>query len=194
MLEGPELGRLLPLPERLHKAGQLVERVHVHVEVWLACEERSSAFQAAMLRHVNFLVSTLHAHRVAAIVELCAMLETGNNGSFSLVTLAMEMAEAGHISRMEAERVATALKGQPAHSKVVFLRNTAIAHRSAKVTFDEAFARQKLSPNEVRALMTEMGSSANMLLGALGQPKVTMDDQWVASFTHEALKRLAQPH
>ncbi len=122
-----------------------------------------------MRRYSEFFRFDPHAHFVAFIVHIAALLEKRND-TINLPRLAKEVKESGLISTQEAAKV-DALLGQaaPLASKATILRSNLFAHRSAALSYSEAFKKAVVTPNELRDLTDIALNIVNCLLVVRGR-------------------------
>ncbi len=160
----------LPIEERLETAAQLVLRSRIFYDIWRFFEgaESRPAIIDTMHRYSEFFRFDPHAHFVAFIVHIAALLEKRND-TINLPSLAKEMKASGLISTQEAAK-ADALLGQaaPLASKVTILRSNLFAHRSAALSYSEAFKTADVTPNELRNLTDIALKIVNCLLMVRG--------------------------
>lgn len=156
----------LPIDERLETAGQLIVRARVFYDIWWFYEsaETRPTIIDTMKEYSEFFRFDPHAHFVSFIVHIAALLEKRND-TITLPSLANEMKASGLISTQEAAK-ADALLGQatPLASKVVILRSNLFAHRSAALSYSEAFKTADVTPNELRDLTDIALKIVNCLL------------------------------
>ena len=109
-----------------------------------------------------------HAHFVAFINHIAALLEKRDD-TINLPRLAKELKKSGLISTQDTADV-HALLGQaaPFACKAAILRNNLFAHRSAALSYPEAFNKAAATPNEWRDLAETALKVVNRLLTARG--------------------------
>lgn len=160
----------LPIDERLETAAQLVLRSRIFYDIWrfFEGEETRPGIIDTMRRYSEFFRFDPHAHFVAFIVHISALFEERND-TVNLPRLAQEMKDSGLISTQEAAKVDALLRqAAPLASKAMILRSNLFAHRSAALSYAEAFERAAVTANELRDL-TDIGLNiVNRLLVVRG--------------------------
>ena len=107
-----------------------------------------------------------HAHFVAFIVHIAALFDKRRD-TINLPRLATQLKSL--ISPQDEADVATLLtKAAPFVSKVAILRHNLFAHRSATLTYADAFKIADFTPNELRDLTEIALKLVNRLLIARG--------------------------
>jgi hypothetical protein len=159
-----------PIDDRLERAAQLVVRARIFYDIWLFFEGKKTrpAIIDTMNRFSEFFRFDPHAHFVAFIVHIAALFEKRND-TINLPQLLKEMEKAKQISTSDIMEVRALLKqAEPLASKANILRSNLFAHRSASVSYADAFKKAAITPIQLRKL-TEIGLKiANGLLKARG--------------------------
>jgi hypothetical protein len=121
-----------------------------------------------MERFNEFFRFDPHAHLVAFIVHMAALFEKRRD-TINLPTLAREMKEANLISARDAAQVDALLtEATQVAPKVAILRNNLFAHRSASMSYADAFERAHVTANQLRDLTEIALKIANRLVLARG--------------------------
>jgi hypothetical protein len=121
------------------------------------------------MREFNeFFRFTPHAYFVACVVHIAAMFDRRRD-TISLVRLASEMKTAKLTqSQTIAEVSALLAEAAPIVEKVTILRHYAFAHRSASISYDDAFKKAKITAFQLRNLTEIALKIANCMLLARG--------------------------
>jgi hypothetical protein len=175
--------RPLPLDERLYRAGQHV----VRARLFLDFEQNTSRAKIieTMREYNEFFRFTPHAYFVAYIVHIAAMFDKTRD-TISLTRLAKEMKAARFIQGQEiAEIDAVLAEAAPIVEKVTVLRHHAFAHRSASISYDDAFKKAAVKPDQLRDLTELALKIANRLLLARG-----LKDEFFTSLPREDAERM----
>jgi hypothetical protein len=160
----------LPLEERLYRAGQHVVRGRLFLDLWFYFEEKTTRAKIieTMREYNEFFRFTPHAYFVAYVVHIAAMFDSRRD-TISLPRLAKEMKVARLLQGHSAAEVDLLLaEAAPIVEKVAILRHCAFAHRSARISYDDAFKRAAVKPNQLRDLSEVALKIANRLLLARG--------------------------
>ena len=183
----------LPIDERLETAAQLVLRTRIFHDVWRFFEgaETRPLILDTMRRYSEFFRFAPHAHFVSFVVHIAALLEKRND-TINLPRLAKELMDLGMVSVQDAAEV-DALLGQaaPLASKTAILRSNLFAHRSAALSYSEAFKKAAVTPNELRDLTEIALKIVNRLLMARGLKDHVFNAQPVTD-AEAILRTLAQ--
>ena len=161
---------VLPLEERLYRAGQHVVRARLFLDLWFYFEEKTTRAKIidAMREYNEFFRFTPHAYFVAYIVHIAAMFDRRKD-TIRLPRLAKEMKMSRLLQGNSAAEVDRLLaEAAPIASKVLVLRHYAFAHRSARISYDDAFKEAAVNPNQLHELTEVALSIANCLLLARG--------------------------
>lgn len=160
----------LPLDERLGTAGQLVVRARIFFDIWwlYSSHETRPRFIDAMNQYGGFFPFDEHAHLVSFIIHLVALLERKDD-TINLSQLVGEIRDSGQLSQTDMTAVDALLaETDPYRKKLAILRNNVIAHRSASLSYDAAFEKAEVTPNELRELTEKARHIVNRLLLARG--------------------------
>ena len=161
---------VLPLEERLYRAGQHVVRARLFLDLWFYFEEKTTRAKIVdtMREYNEFFRFTPHAYFVAYIVHIAAMFDRRKD-TISLPRLAKEMKMSRLLQGNSAAEVDRLLaEAAPIASKVLVLRHYAFAHRSARISYDDAFKQAAVKPNQLHELTEVALKIANRLLLARG--------------------------
>jgi hypothetical protein len=157
--------RPLPIDARLERAAQLVLRCRIFYDIWIYLEgPHKPQIIDTMERYYEFVRFDTHAHFVAFIVHIAALFEKRKD-TINLWRLTEEMKGTGLISVQDAVEVDALLsRAKSLASKAAILRNNLFAHRSATLSYSEAFEKAEVTPEQLRD-MTDMALKiANRLL------------------------------
>jgi hypothetical protein len=160
------LPRPFPIGERLERAGQLVVRSRIFYDIWFFFEsaEARPVIIEVMRRFNEFFRFDPHAHFVAFVVHTAALFEKRRD-TINLPSLLKEMKTANLISAQDAAEVDALLaQAKDVASKVTILRSNLFAHRSATLSYDDAFKKANVTANQLRELTEIALKVANRLL------------------------------
>jgi AbiU2 len=162
--------RHLPIDERLERAAQLVLRSRIFFDIWFYFEGENT--RPAILDTMNcfseFFRFDPHAHFVAFIVHIAALFEK-RNGTINLPDLTRELKQSHLISAQTASAVDALLsQADQLAPKVRILRSNLFAHRSAVLSYDEAFKKAAITPGQMHDLTEIALQIVNHLLLARG--------------------------
>lgn len=160
----------LPIDERLERAGQLVVRSRIFFDLWFYFEsaEAYPGIMDVMERFNEFFRFDPHAHFVAFVVHMAALFERRRD-TINLPALAWDMKAANLISARDAAEVGAFLtEAMQVTPKVAILRNNLFAHRSASMSYADAFERAQVTANQLRDLTDIALKIANRLLVVRG--------------------------
>ncbi len=160
----------LPIDKRLETAAQLVLRTRIFYDIWRFFEgkETRPAIIDTMRCYSEFFRFDPHAHFVAFVVHVAALFEKRND-TVNLPRLAKESKESGLIYAQDAmELDALFRQATPLASKAAILRNNLFAHRSATLSYADAFKKAAVTPNELRDLTEIALKTVNRLLSVRG--------------------------
>jgi hypothetical protein len=110
-----------------------------------------------------------HAHFVAFIVSIAALFDRRRD-TITLPGLAKEMGKANLLPAETKSEVTTLMaQAKPLVSKITILRHNAFAHRSASLSYDEAFKAAAVTALQMRELTEIALKIANCLTQARGR-------------------------
>jgi hypothetical protein len=159
----------LPINERLERAAQLVLRSRIFYDIWIYFEGDTRAdILDTMQEFSEFFRFDPHAHFVAFIVQMAALFEKRKD-TINLPLLAKEVMPTSKMggaspSQYPAEINALLDQAKPLASKVIIFRNNLFAHRSATLSYAEAFKKAAVTSNQLRDLTEIALQIANRLL------------------------------
>ena len=159
----------LPLDERLYRAGQHVVRSRLFFDLWFYFEgpTRPKIIET-MWEYNEFFRFAPHAYFLAYVMHIAAMFDRRKD-TISLIRLSHEMKAADQIRGQVTIEVDTLLaQAIPIVSKVTTLRHYAFAHRSARISYDDAFKKAAVTAAQLRDLTELALKIANRLLLARG--------------------------
>jgi hypothetical protein len=157
-----------PPPECIKLAARLTVRARIFYGIWWLYEgsnTRTMHFDT-MNQYPDFFRFDAHAHFFALVMYVAALYETRRD----TVNLAAIVARSQHvIAHCTYESAKAMLEATEAVScKVRVLRNKLFAHRSASLSYADAFRMAELTPDQLRDLISDGLHIANTLLTALG--------------------------
>jgi hypothetical protein len=156
----------LPIDERLESAAQLIIRSRIFLDIWFYFESKDTrpAIIDTMNRFSEFFRFDPHAHFVAFIVHIAALFEKRRN-TINLPALARELKRSNQLSaQAAADTDALLSQAHQLAPKVCILRSNLFAHRSAVLSYDEAFKRAAVTPAQLRDLTEIALKIVNLLL------------------------------
>jgi hypothetical protein len=160
----------LPLSVRIERVAQHVVRARLFLDLWSYFEEdrsRREIFET-MSDYSDFFRFTSHAYLVSYVVYMAGVFETRLD-TISLAALLGEAKVAGHLSDEEEAALSSLLtSAKPIAKKVAVLRNNAIAHRAASMSYDDVFKLAAVTPGELRDATDVALKIANRLLQSCG--------------------------
>ena len=160
----------MELEEKLDILIQLVLRARTFFDFWWIYEGAPTRtnYLPAMNRYSEYFRFDSHAHHVAFTIYLCQIFED-NQKTLNIINAVKEAKDRG-LSATHVETAEAAIQeGLPIWKKLVIVRSNLFAHRSASLSYSEAFKKASLSPNEIRRL-SELGlKGVNSLRTALSQ-------------------------
>jgi hypothetical protein len=161
----------LSIDERLETAGQLVVRANIFLDIWEFYHGPSRGkILDAMNNYPSFFLFDEHAHRFSFIVHAAALFEKAD--TINLSQLARELHEAGAISDVamaEIQQLFASVKR--VSTGVHIIRSNAFAHRSASLSFNNAFEKAEISFDDLHGLMNVALIVINVLLVACGHDR-----------------------
>lgn len=188
------MAKRLPADERLATAGQLVARARLLFDIWWLYEgaDTRPRIIEAMRQYSEFFRFDSHAHLVAFVVYMAALIDERPD-TINLPALAKELETSGLVSTAVTSEVKTLLvQISSMRPKVAILRNNLFAHRSASLSYAEAFRRASIKPNELRELTVTALKIANRLLIARGLSEQLFNPQPLHDA--QAMLRALSPH
>jgi hypothetical protein len=173
------------LADKLSRLGQLIMRARSHYEIWWVYKgETRPGIIDIMNRYVDFFRFDEHAHFVALIMYLGQIFERRRK-----VISLPSVVDQATLEGVDARALDAARKllddARPIWQKTVVLRSNLFAHRSASVSYAEAFTKAQLKPDELRDL-TQFGLAVVNTLAAA----VQIDGFEFVSHSREDMLRL----
>jgi hypothetical protein len=158
----------LPLSDRLKLSGQLAVRARAFYELWRA--HQSDAMPERQRYTYDFysqyFVFNSHAHLVALIVHI-GMLYDVDRQTIGLKNLIEEIRKQSIASPKIAEAESLFQQMYPFARKIMVLRGNVFAHRSATLSYKDAFKKAAITPNQIGDLIDGSLQISNKLLVAL---------------------------
>lgn len=159
----------LPLDDRLERVAQHIVRARLFLELWYYFEEHNSRqlIIDTMQDYSEFFRFTPHAYFVSFTVYAAGVFETRSD-TINLPSLVRETS--GLLNGTEASKMDSLMAlAKPIARKVSILRNNAIAHRTARMSYDDVFNLASVTPPELRDLTDLALDIANRLLKSRGR-------------------------
>ncbi|MCH8012988.1 MAG: hypothetical protein IIA61_13760 [Candidatus Marinimicrobia bacterium] len=163
----------LPLDERIELAAQLIKRARIFYDVWWFYEGTGTRPRIldTMNRYSEFFRFDTHAHFVSMVVHLAGLFETRSD-TINFTALVDELDTSGLFPPEDLGQAQDVIKEiQNLPSKLAILRSNLFAHRSASLSYKEAFRKADVTPNQLRDLTVAGLRIANILLHARGLPE-----------------------
>ena len=161
----------LPFDEKLGTAGDLIVLARRFFDVWWLYESVDSRpiILKALNRFPEFFRFDGHAHLVAMVTHLASLFENRRD-TINFQALLQEAVQNNLVSSAALTEAQNTLQAV-AHlrPKVAILRSNLFSHRSASVSYDEAFRLAAITPFQLRDLTDAGLSIASTLLVAIGQ-------------------------
>ncbi|MCU1376714.1 MAG: hypothetical protein JWO68_4000 [Actinomycetia bacterium] len=160
----------LPINERLSTAGQLVVRTRIFYDVWWLYDgaDTRPTIIDAMRGYAEFFRFDPHAHFVSFIVHAAALFESRED-TINLPLLVQEVGACDGVpSRTISECEALLSELRPYVPKIIILRSNLFAHRSASLSYEQAFDLAKITPIQLGATCDIALRIINRLLSAKG--------------------------
>jgi hypothetical protein len=159
----------LSINERLELAGQLALRSRIFYDLWLYFKgKHPPAIFDVMQDFSQFFRFEIEAQFSAFVVHIAALFD-GRSDTINLRSLAREMKMAKLTSTKAATEVDALLtQAAPLATKVTILRSHLFAHRSAALSYADAFKKAAVTSNQLRDLTVIALKIANRLLMARG--------------------------
>lgn len=165
------MAKKLPIEDRLRVAGELVVRTRMCFDLWFYFEERSnrSLILDTLNLYPTYFRVTVHSYLVSFLVQLVALFESRSD-RISLPELAKELRG---LNRLTAEGIQAVeiLFGlaEPTVRKARILRHNLFAHRSATISYEQAFEMAQVTPNQLSELSELSFKIVNRLLDATAE-------------------------
>jgi hypothetical protein len=158
-----------PLMERVKIAGQLAVRAKIFYDVWRCYhdelnEERE--FHYTVNLYAEFFRFDFLAHLMCFVVSFAALLERRAD-TINLDQLTKEVLDVTALSAKEKADIKVLLgKVLQFRVPIMTLRNNAFAHRSASLSYNSAFKKAHVTPNQLKELSQQVLELTNRLLVA----------------------------
>jgi AbiU2 len=156
----------LPLNQRLDRIGQHIVRARLFLDLWFYFEAQESRRKIihTMREYDEFFRFTPHAYLATYVIYMAGVFDKSRR-TISLGPLIREVKTAGQLEARDAAIIdALLLKAKPIADKVATLRHNAFAHRSAQISYDDAFELAAVRPDQLRELTDIALEIANRLL------------------------------
>lgn len=162
----------LPFNEQLKTAGQLVCRARDFYDIWWFYDgtETRPAIIDTMNEYSGYFRSDQHAHFVSFVIHIAALFDGKRKDVISLPRLVKVCARTGGFPKaVIKEAEALLAKARVGAESATVLRHNLFAHRSATISYKQAFKEAAVTPNQL-AQLTDTGLCIiNRLLAANGQ-------------------------
>jgi hypothetical protein len=168
----------LPLDRRLERIGQHIVRARLFLDLWFYFEGENTRREIIdIMRDYNeFFRFTPHAYLVTYVIYMAGVFDK-RKGTISLEPLIREAKAAGYL-KPQAAKAANALlaRAKSLAEKVALLRNNAVAHRSAHISYDDVFRMAAVKPDQLRELTDLALEITNQLLRVSGLQEQSFTD------------------
>lgn len=127
----------------------------LNYEIWWTYVEKEyrAKYVDAMNRYSLFFQTSIHAHFAAFVIALYCLYET-NERTVNVPGLLRIMKDKHPLSLQTEQNVEELVqKAQPLFQKVAILRNNVFGHRSAKLSTREAFAKARITPDQLKDML-----------------------------------------
>lgn len=164
-----EMANRLTFDEQLREATHLVKRARIFYDIWWFYEGADTRLRISDILNTypEYFRFDSHAHFVSMVIHLAALYEK-RDGTVNLAGL-INQAEVAGVSKMALDSARALMSKHAAmSSKTAILRSNLFAHRSASMTFAEAFQKAAIKPNDLRDLTVVALNITNILLNDLG--------------------------
>jgi hypothetical protein len=155
------------LIERLNTAGQLSVRAKIFYDVWRCYYDelnREDQFHYTVNLYTEFFRFDYHAHLMCFVLSYAALLEPRGD-TINLGQLVKDTLDVAAVLATERTEINDLLdKILKFRSPIMMLRNNAFAHRSASLSYNSAFKKAQITPNELRELSDDVLKLTNRLL------------------------------
>ena len=155
----------LPFDERLERAAHLVVLARRFYDVWWFYEgaDTRPGILKTMNRFPEFFRFDSHAHDVAMVTHL-AMLFENRRDTINFEALIDEAERDNLVAPADVAEAKKRLGSiSPLRPKLAILRSNLIAHRSDSISYEDAYTKAAITPNQLRDL-TEAGRSIVSIL------------------------------
>ncbi|MGH8558557.1 MAG: hypothetical protein ACRESZ_14080 [Methylococcales bacterium] len=180
------MAKPLPLDERLNVAARLVTRARIFYDIWWfyeGADTRPKILDTMSIYSEFFRIDT-HAHLVAMVIYLAGLFESRSD-TVNFDALINE-AEAAGVSKAAVDSARVLMREVASiPSKIAILRSNLFGHRSASLSYAEAFQKAELKPDQFRDLTVVGLKIANTLLKARG-----LDEQFFHELSREDVEML----
>ncbi|MDO9414453.1 MAG: hypothetical protein Q7T81_17920 [Pseudolabrys sp.] len=156
------------MDQRLNRIGQHIVRARLFLDLWFYFEgnETRPAIIDTMRKYNEFFRFTPHAYLLTYVIYMAGVFDK-RKGTISLLPLIRDVKASGQLGAPEAEIVESLLEqATPIAEKITILRHNAFAHRSAHISYDDAFAIASVKPEELRNVTDTALEITNRLLSA----------------------------
>jgi hypothetical protein len=155
---------------RIDRAGHLIVLARRFYDVWwlYVGVDTRAAILDSMNRFPEFFRFDEHAHFVSLVTHLASLFERRSD-TINFESLVDE-AEVNNLMPANFIAEARAALDSVAHirPKVAILRSNTFAHRSASLSYEDAFRKAAFTPNQLRDMTVAGLSIANALLAGRG--------------------------
>lgn len=160
----------MTLEQKLDILVQLILRARTFFDLWWVYEGTAtrSKYLPAINRYSEFFRFDSHGQQLAYTIYLCQLFE--DNPKTLNIRHVVKEAKTKKLLEKDITAAEKVLQeAEPILKKLLIIRHNLFAHRSASLSYEKAFKKAAITPNEIRHL-TEIGlETINLLRIALGR-------------------------
>ena len=159
---------VLDIERQIEVVTQQIVRAKIFYDIWClySDKENHAAIFEKLSIYGDFLRYDAHAHFVSMVIH-CAVVWDKAKSNVSLPAVSKLILDPNGKPNDKALSETIAQCAQKAGG-LVTLRHEAIAHRSQRFDYSDAFARAQIVPNEIPLMLTEWLAITNQLRGQKG--------------------------
>ena len=167
------------LIERIQLQAKLLIRAAVFYDIWRAHSNPAtrSAHLDTMNNYSEYFIFNESVYLSSTINAIYALTETRPK----TLNIKASMALAAGLHPMHSAAIqdiqATYKNGSSTLAKIALLRNNLFAHRSDKLSYQDALAKAQITPNDIRDTLLACLSALNALLRLLGAETVDLRER-----------------
>lgn len=168
----------LPLNQRLDRIGQRIVRARLFFDLWIYFEgdETRSAIIDTMSHYGEFFRFAPHAFFVSYIIYIAGVFDNSEE-TISFKWLIADVRREGRLKQEDDSSIAELWqKAELVAAKVRVLRHKAIAHRDARISYNDAFKMAEVTPGQLRELTELALEMVNRLYRACGMQEQSFTD------------------
>jgi hypothetical protein len=171
------MAKPLSLDNRLNVTAQLVIRSRIFYDIWwfFSSMDMRPKIVKTLNRYPEFFRFDIHAHFVSMVIHLAGLFETRKD-TINFNALINEVATSGasDVTVTAAQALMKEIEEIP--SKVAILCSNLFGHRSISLSYEEAFRKAELNPDQLLALTVAGLKVVNILLNTRGLSEQCFDE------------------